>query len=257
MLTTGDVWTDFVKSRDQSLRERLIMQYAPLVRYVIERLAISFPTVMDCEDVYHCGMLGLIRCIDRFEPERKVKFETYAISRIRGAILDELRSLDPVPRSTRKRAREIEQAYAELQDELGRPATEEEVARHLGITTDALDSLILKVSSTTISLDGALQSDDGGDAVTLADLIEDKSSPDPQQLVERKELVEALTRVLGQLPKREKLVLALYYHEGLTLREISKVMDLSESRVCQLHTQSILRLRALLNSKAGRPTDNG
>lgn len=257
MLTAGDVWTDFIKSRDQSLREKLILQYAPLVRYVIERLAISFPMVMDRDDIYQCGILGLIRCIDRFEPGRKVKFETYAISRIRGAILDELRTLDPVPRSTRKKAKEIERAYAELQDELGRPATGAEVAKHLGMTTDALDGLILQLSSTTISLDSTWRSEDGGDAVTLAELIEDASSPDPQQLVERKELVEALTHVLGQLPKREKLVLALYYHEGLTLREISKVMDLSESRVCQLHTQSILRLRALLNLKVGRPTRDG
>lgn len=251
MVVVDDVWTEFVKRRDQGLREKLILQYAPLVRYVIDRLAISFPAVMDSDDVHNSGVIGLIHAIDRFDPERGVKFETYAINRVRGAIIDELRGLDPVPRSTRARAKQIEQAHVELEGKLGRLPSEEEVAEHLGIDVERLNELMLQLCSVTVSLDSSYETDDGSETMTLAELVQDEASPNPAQLLERKELVETLTRVIGQLPPREKLVLALYYYEELTLREISKVMDLSESRVCQLHTQAILRLRALLKRGIG------
>lgn len=251
MLAVGDVWTEFVERRDHRLRERLILQYAPLVRYVIDRLAINFPAVMDSQDVHNSGMIGLIHAVDRFDPRRGVKFETYAINRIRGAIIDELRSLDPVPRSTRVRAKQIEQAHVELEEKLGRLPCEEEVAKHLGVDVERLNELMLQLSSVTVSLDSSYETEDGSEAVTLADLVQDETSPNPMQLLERKELIETLTRIVGQLPPKEKLVLALYYYEELTLREISKVMDLSESRVCQLHTQAILRLRAMLKKGSG------
>ncbi len=251
MLATNNVWIDFVKRREPSLRERLILQYAPLVRYVIDRLAISFPAALDSGDIYSCGIIGLIHAVDRFDPKRGVKFETYAISRIRGAIIDELRKLDPISRSTRQRARQIEQTYAQLQEELGRPATEVEVAQHLGLSPEAFNDLALQLSSTTISLDSAFETEDGGETVAIADLIEDKMSPNPTQLLERKELTQRIARLLAELPERQRLVLALYYYEDLTLREISEVMGLSESRVCQIHTQAILRLRALLKKSDG------
>lgn len=246
MVTARELWDDFTQERQPSLREKLILQYAPLVRYVIERLAINFPVVLDNDDVYNCGIIGLIHAVDRFDPSRGVKFETYAISRIKGSIIDELRNLDPVPRSTRKFARQIEQAYAELHEELGRPASDTEVAARLGIDIETLSALTVQLSCTTISLDNSYDSDDGGDSVSFAETIEDKSSPNPTQWFEKQELAEQLADILGQLPERERLVLALYYYEELTLREISKVMEVSESRVCQLHTQAVMRLRAFL-----------
>jgi len=250
MLSTKEIWTDFVNERDQSLREKLILQYAPLVRYVIERLAISFPAILDSDDVYNCGVIGLIHAVDRFDPHRGVKFETYAISRIKGAIIDELRNLDPVPRSARRMARQIEQAYAELHEELGRPATEAEVAARLNIDPETLITWTIQLSCVVISLDSGYESDDGGDSLSIADTIEDQTSPNPIQAIERQELTEQLANILGQLPDRERLVLALYYYEELTLREIAKVMEVSESRVCQLHTQAIMRLRAFLKNGA-------
>jgi RNA polymerase sigma factor for flagellar operon FliA len=246
MVTAKELWNDFAQEKQSDLREKLILQYTPLVRYVIERLAINFPVVLDNDDVYNCGVIGLIHAVDRFDPMRGVKFETYAISRIKGSIIDELRNLDPVPRSTRKLSKQIEQAYAELHEELNRPATEAEVAARLGIDVETLSALSVQLACTTISLDSAFDSDDGGDSVPIAETIEDKTSPNPAQWLERRELAQQLADILGQLPERERLVLALYYYEELTLREISKVMEVSESRVCQLHTQAIMRLRALL-----------
>jgi RNA polymerase sigma factor FliA len=247
-MLTEELWVEYVQSREPQLREKLILQYAPLVRYVMGRLAISFPIVMDRDDVYNCGVIGLIHAVDRFEPCRDVKFETYAISRIRGAIIDELRTLDPMPRSLRRKGKDIEQAYARLQETLGRPATDAEVAEHLGMDLDALNGLMFQLSKTTVSLDSALEGEEGGESLTLADLIEDESSPNPTDLYERRELTGQLASLLGEAPERERLVLALYYYDELTLREISKVMDISESRVCQLHTRAVLRIRALLNS---------
>lgn len=257
MLLVEDAWTGFVKTRDPSQRDKLIMQYAPLVRYVIQRLAISYPTIVSSDDVYNCGIIGLIQAVDRFDPNREVKFETYAIRRIRGSIVDELRNLDPVPRSTRRKGREIERANAELQERLGRPATDIELAEYLGIELEALSSLLTQLSSLTVSLDAAIEADDGENSVSLAELVADESNPSPTESLERQELAQELAYFLGQLPPREKLVLALYYYEELTLREISEVLGISESRVCQLHTKAILRIRALFGSniQAVRPTD--
>lgn len=249
MVTTLDLWTDFVNTRDQALRDKLVVQYAPLVRYVIERLSVSYPGIMDSDDVFNCGVVGLIQAVDRFDPRQGVKFETYGISRIKGAIIDELRKIDPVSRNTRKMGRQIESAYVELQEELGRPATEAEVAEHLGLELSTLNNLTLELGRTTLSLDAPYDSDDGSDSVSLADVIEDRNSPNPQDTLEKKELAQSLVQVLKQLPEREKLVLSLYYYEELTLKEISKVIDVSESRVCQIHSQAILRLRGLLRVK--------
>ncbi len=253
VITTKDLWIEFARDRNnEQLREKVILQYTPLVRYVMDRLAISYPGIMDSDDIFNCGILGLIQSVDRFDPSLGVKFETYAISRIKGAIIDELRKLDPVARSTRKMAKQIEQAHIVLQESLGRPATEVEIADHLGIDVDTLNNITKELSWTTISLDSSYDSEDAAESVTIAEQIEDRSSPNPLESLERKELAETLAQILAQIPYREKLVLSLYYTEELTLKEISKVLGVSESRVSQLHTQAMLRIRAYLKLSAKR-----
>ncbi|MBM4417058.1 MAG: FliA/WhiG family RNA polymerase sigma factor [Chloroflexi bacterium] len=239
--TNEALWNDFAARRDGATRERLILQYAPLVKYVVGRIALNLPSVVDSDDVLSYGTIGLIDAVERFDPERGIKFETYAISRIRGAIIDALRSLDQIPRTTRQRAREIETAIAELESKLRRPPAEEEVARHLGMDLERYRDVIVRSGTTTVSLDALLLSDDeeGGPRA-----FEDRDSPDPQNTAVRREAERLLVEAVKRLPERERLVLSLYYYQELTMKEISRVMEISESRVCQLHAQAILRLRA-------------
>lgn len=251
MTTQEAQWIEFVSTRDQESRDRLILQYAPLVRYVVERLSVSNPGIMESEDVFNCGVLGLIQAIDRFDPEQGVKFETYGISRIRGAIIDELRRVDPLSRNARKMGRRIEAAYAELEEQLGRPATEMEVAEYVGLGRRSFLSITRELGRSTLSLDCSRDGDTGTDALTLRELIEDRNSPNPEDLLEKAELAEALAKIVARLPEREKQVLLLHYYEELNLRDIAAVLTISESRVYQLHTQAILRLRGLLRGRFG------
>ncbi len=248
-LSIDDLWLRYAATRDATLREKLILQYAPLVKYVVGRLAINLPTVVDSDDVISYGILGLLDAVDRFDPNRGIKFETYAIARVRGSIIDNLRALDQIPRTTRQRAREIEAAYTDLESKLSRPPTDEEVAAHLGIELDRFHQLLLRSTATTLSLDSATEFDENSAPISRGDLIEDKESPDPVDLAERKEVMGELIKAVQHLPERERLVLALYYNEELTMKEISRVMDISESRVCQLHAQALVRLRSYLRDR--------
>ncbi len=245
------LWNTYVAHREPKLRERIIIQYAPLVKYVVGRLAINLPTIIDSDDIISYGTLGLIDAVERFDPTRGIKFETYAIARIRGSIIDALRSLDQIPRTARQRAREIEIAIAELQGKLRRPPNETEVAAHMGMDIDKYREAIVRTSIVTLSLDSLLNVDDDGSSggSVRAYAFEDRDSPDPVGLTERRELEVALVQSVKNLPERERLVLSLYYYEELTMKEISRVMEVSESRVCQLHAQAILRLRATLRSQ--------
>jgi RNA polymerase sigma factor for flagellar operon FliA len=195
------------------------------------------------------GLLGLIGAIERFDPDRDIKFETYAISRIKGSIIDELRSLDWVPRSVRSRAREIERAIGELESRLGRAPTDEEISGKIGITVDELQESLSDISRSSIAALDELWtiSGDTGDQVSLLDTIEDTEGPQPQTALARTEMREALGEAIARLPEREKLVVTLYYYEELTLREIGEVLGVTESRVSQLHTKAILRLKARLS----------
>jgi RNA polymerase sigma factor for flagellar operon FliA len=244
------LWNNFVAHHDPKLREQIIVQYAPLVKYVVGRLAINMPTIIDSDDVISYGTLGLIDAVERFDPSRGIKFETYAIARIRGAIIDALRSLDQIPRTARQRAREIEAAMAELEAKLKRPPTDEEVAAAVGMDVDRYREAIVRTNVVTLSLDSLLSSDDeeGPGSGTKPYAFEDRDSPDPLAVSERRELEKALVLAVKNLPERERLVLSLYYYEELTMKEISRVMEISESRVCQLHAQAVLRLRATLRS---------
>jgi RNA polymerase sigma factor FliA len=245
---TQQLWLDYTRSKDKRLRDRLILTYAPLVKYVAGRVGSGLPAHVDEEDLVSYGLLGLMGAIDRFDPTRDIKFETFAIARIKGAIIDELRSLDWVPRSVRSRARDIERAMADLERVLHRAPTDEEIAEKLGITEDELDDSLTDISRSSIAALDELWTISGssGDQVSLIETIEDTTGPEPQAALAQTELREALGDAIARLPEREKLVVTLYYYEELTLREIGDVLGVTESRVSQLHTKAILRLKARL-----------
>jgi RNA polymerase sigma factor for flagellar operon FliA len=251
---TQSLWLEYRRSGDQAIRDRLILTYAPLVKYVAGRLGSGLPAHVDEGDLVSYGLLGLMGAIERYEPDRDVKFETYAIARIKGAIIDELRAMDWVPRSVRSRAREIERAIAELEAKLGRAPNDEEIAKKVGITTEELEESLAEIARSSIAALDELWtvSGSGGDQIALIDTIEDTDAPDPQSTLSQTEMKEAIADAIARLPEREKLVVTLYYYEELTLREIGEVLGVTESRVSQLHTKAILRLKARLAGSAAR-----
>lgn len=251
MVVTADtaaLWPRYAHTRDPRLRETLILAYTPLVKYVVDRLAISLPAVLDSDDLISYGIIGLIDAVERFDPDRGFKFETFAIPRIRGTIIDQLRALDWLPRSARQRAKEIERGIQDLRGTLGRMPTDEEVAAHLNMDLDRYHAAVQEAATVTLSLDHVLSTDDDDSPLALADLVEDRQAASLPGQVERNELLGALIRAIEELPERDRLVIALYYHEELTMKEISRVLEISESRVCQLHARAVLKLRAALAS---------
>jgi RNA polymerase sigma factor FliA len=253
---TYALWQEYRRSHDQHVRDRLILTYAPLVKFVAGRVGASLPAHVDEQDLVSYGLLGLIGAIERYDPDREIKFETFAMARIRGAIIDELRSLDWVPRSVRTRAREIERAIAVLERDLMRVPTDTEIAQKLGVSGDELEESLREISRTSVAALDELWSPSGrGDQVALIDTIEDGNGPSPEFSLEQAEIEEALTEAISGLPEREKLVVTLYYYEELTLREIGEVLGVTESRVSQLHTKAILRLKAHLAGAAREPAE--
>jgi len=243
------LWLTYVAQRTPELRNKLITMYAPLVRFVVGRLGIPPTGLLDAEDLVSYGMIGLINAIDRYDPLRGVRFEAFASVRIRGAVIDQLRSLNWLPRSAISRVRQVEGALAVLEQRLGRPAKEDEVAEEIGVSTERYRQMLLEMNATVLSLDaplGSLLQDD--EVTSLSELLEDQSSPGPVEQAEQQELTDTLGGAIDHLPDREKLLLALYYQEELTMKEISKVLSVSESRVCQLHIQAIMRLRGTLHA---------
>ena len=246
----NELWRTYKRTKDQALRDRLILNYAPIVKYVAGRLGSGLPAHVDDGDLVSYGLLGLISAIERYEPDRDVKFETYAIARIRGPILDELRSLAWVPRSVRSRARQIERAMAELEAKFARAPTDAEIAAKVGITVEELEGSLTDISRSSLAALDELWtiSGSGGDQVALIDTIEDEHGPQPQTAFAQTELREIVADAITSLPEREKLVITLYYYEELTLREIGEVLGVTESRVSQLHTKAILRLKGRLSA---------
>jgi len=220
--------------------------YSPLVKYVAGRMGSGLPAHVEEADLISYGLVGLISAIERYEPEREIKFETYAIPRIRGAIIDELRALDWVPRSVRARAREIERANVKLERKLQRAPTDEEIADELEIDVEDFQESLIQISNSTIAALDELWtvSDSSGDQVSLLDTLPDPASPDPARVMDATDLKDRVADAIARLPEREKLVIALYYYENLTLREIGEVLGVTESRISQLHTKAVLRLRA-------------
>ena len=254
-LELRDLWRRYKDDGSEPAREKLVVAYSPLVKYVAGRMSSGLPAHVEESDLISYGLIGLINAIERFDIEREIKFETYAITRIKGAIIDELRALDWVPRSVRARAREIERAHAKLEHRLHRTPTDEEMARELRMDVDEFQEALLKISnSAVVALDELWAvSDASGDKVSLLDTLEDPDAPDPQQLLDKSELKDRLAEAISALPEREKLVIALYYYENLTLREIGEVLGVTESRISQLHTKAVLRLKSRLQSDDPRP----
>ena len=245
------LWIEFTRTGSFEAREKLAEKYIHLVKYVINRmLTVSHveSEVLDYDDLYSCGVMGLLAAIDGFDLSRDVKFITYAIPRIKGAIIDELRSVDWIPRSLRQQVNKLQNAFAELENVLLRPANEVELADKLGIDPDDLQDLIHHASrSALLSLDEILQISDDG-STTRADVTPSRNIQDPRETIQQEEIVELLTEAIEGLPEKERLVVIMYYNDELTLREIGEVLGVTESRICQLHTKAMLRLRGKLAS---------
>ncbi|MEO7555763.1 MAG: RNA polymerase sigma factor WhiG [Acidimicrobiales bacterium] len=225
-------------------RDALILHYSPLVKYVAGRVAVGLPLNVEQSDLVSYGIFGLIDAIEKFDPERGFKFETYAISRIKGAILDELRATDWVPRSVRAKARSLEKAYGKLQANLQRTPTDDELAAELGLSADQLQATLSQISFIgLVALDEVLSF--GGDGASLGDTVPD-SAAGPVAAYEVTEMRQLLAEAVNRMPEREKVVLTLYYYEGLTLAQIGEVLGVTESRVCQIHTKAVLQLRSRL-----------
>ncbi|MCU1677862.1 MAG: polymerase, sigma 28 subunit, SigD/FliA/WhiG [Frankiales bacterium] len=242
----GKLWREFKDTKEHELRERLILHYSPLVKYVAGRVGVGLPPNIEQADLVSYGIFGLIDAIEKFDLSRAIKFETYAISRIKGAIIDELRAIDWIPRSVRYKAREVEKAYAALEGRLHRTPTETEVAEELGISLEDLHAIFSQVSFVNVvALDELLNvGGEKGDKLSLVDTLEDTKAEDPVAAFETEETKYLLARAINTLPEREKIVVTLYYYEGLTLAEIGQVLGVTESRICQMHTKAVLQLRS-------------
>lgn len=251
--TEDELWVEFKKTRSPALRDAFIRQYMPLVKYVAGKVSVGMPNSVEFDDLVGFGQFGLLDAINKFDPEKNVKFKTYAVTRIRGAIFDELRQLDWVPRSIRQKSKEIEEAIFRLESNLGRPATDAEVADSMGISEDEFQKAVMKVSGTSVlSLNDVWYSGDDSDRVSIGDTIEAPTSLNPDVIVEREEIRRVIIEAINDLPEKEKKVLVMYYHEDMTFREIGHVLEVSESRISQLHTKANLRLRAkLTNARKG------
>lgn len=240
-------WTRYKATGDRAQRERLILHYAPLVTAVASRVGMRLPSSVEHADLVSSGMFGLIDAIEKYEPGRGVKFETYAGSRVRGAIIDELRSTDWIPRSVRTKARAVDRAFAELEAELRRSPTDHEVAQRLEMGVGELRTVLAQVATVNVAaLDELLGGGERGDAASLGDTLQDDRAPDPAGTFETRETKYLLARAIEQLGEREKIVLVLYYYENMTLGEIGRILGVTESRISQMHSAAMVRLRATL-----------
>lgn len=243
------LWRSYGESRDQGQRDRLVLHYAPLVKYVAGRVGTGLPAHVDVADLIQSGIFGLVDAIEKFEPERGLKFETYAMQRIRGAILDDLRSQDWVPRSVRSRARDVERALERLGAKLQRTPTDRELAAELKIGLAELRELYGQLQLTSVvALDELIAPNKGGSS--LAESLPDDAAEDPVASLVDQDSRRQLADAIAQLAERDRVVVTLYYFENLTLAEIGKVLGVTESRVCQLHTRAVLRLRTKLNEQS-------
>jgi RNA polymerase sigma factor FliA len=242
----AELWARYVVDRDSTLRDRLILHYAPLVKYVAGRVGSGLPAHVEQADLVSYGTFGLIDAITRFEPSREIKFESYAMARIRGAIIDELRSTDWIPRSVRMKARQFERTVAALEARLQRSPTDEEIADEMDMDVEEIRKFLGQLSLVNVVALDELLVDDDGSAPRLVDTLKDTSALDPQAMAEHGEARQLLARAVEQLPEREKVVVSLYYFEGLTLADIGRVLGVTESRICQLHTKAVLHLRTKL-----------
>ncbi|MCL2520559.1 MAG: RNA polymerase sigma factor WhiG [Spirochaetaceae bacterium] len=247
------LWLEYKKTHNPAIRDKIITQYHPLVKYVAGRMSANMPSNVEFDDLVCYGVFGLMDAIERYDPERNTRFKTYAVTRIKGAIFDELRSIDHVSRLVRQRGRDLATVVQNLEANLGRKAAAKEIAEAMDISLKEYHSLVLKISSSAIlSLDDVWYTSDDNDKVSMLESIEAPASLQPDVITENSEVRRIVIDVVKELPEKEKKVLILYYYENLTLREIGKVLEVTESRVSQLHTKAIALLRTkLLNARKG------
>lgn len=244
-----DLWQDYTRHHSLKTREKLLITYLPLVKYIAGKMMFSLPTCVDYNDLLSAGIMGLIGALERFNPEQGVKFETFVLPRIKGAILDELRTLDWAPRSLRSKARLLERASEKLEKELGRAATGQEIARALDMKIEDYGGVLTELSKASLlSLDGS-RVEEGEQVTSMYDLLENPQSDNPHRSVETTEMKGLLVQAIEQLNEQEKIVMALYYYEELTLKEIGQVLNITESRVSQIHSKAIGNLKGVLQSE--------
>jgi RNA polymerase sigma factor for flagellar operon FliA len=247
-----------VKENDLELspaqREQIVLEHTALIRYIVNRIAVRLPSHIDLDDLHNTGVIGLMDAIEKYDPEKNCKFKTYAEFRIKGAILDQLRSLDWVPRSVRQKSRRLERAYGEVEQRLGRSANEDEVADSLGIQIDKFHELLNQVRGISlVNLEEIRNSGPDSDRNGgFADILEDVNSENPFASLKLSEMKNIIADTIGTLPEKERLVVSLYYYEDLNMKEIGNILGITESRVCQIHTKSVLRLRSKLKAMAER-----
>ncbi len=242
----------FMKTYLQKTPEELVFEHLPLVKYLALRLSGRLPPTVDVEDLISAGIVGLIEAARRFDPERNIQFKTFAEFRIRGAMLDELRTMDWVPRSVKEKAARLEKALVSLESRLGRPPEDEEIAKELGLSLEDYYRLLEEVRGITlVDIETLKRKLEDAEDLDLADLLADSEKNDPFEKLGLKELGETLAQAISELPEKEKLVITLYYYEGLTMKEIGKVLGYTESRISQLHSKALLRLRAKLKERLG------
>jgi len=242
----SELWKKYLSNKsDKEVRDKLIVQYIYLTRYVIGRIKVNLPPTFTYEDIASYGVEGLIDAVEKFSPQKGAKFETYALMRIRGCIIDRIRSSDWLPRTIRKKIKEIKQAAEELKQKLNRVPTTSELAEYTGLEKEKIEEIMSSDTGVDSLYDKKGQ---GEDSVEIIDTIEDKKSERPEDAVEKKDAKRELEYALKKLPERERVLLVLYYHENMTLKEIGETINVSESRVCQLHAQAIMKLRNILSS---------
>lgn len=247
MADKAELWARYRARKNEELRGQIIAEYAYLARYVVDRLNLKTSASVDYDDLLSQAVVGLIDAIDRYDSSRGVKFETYAYARIRGAVMDMLREMDWSPRSLRQKENELKSAYARVEAELGRPASDDEMARAMGISRAEFDALAQEVAPwVTVSLEETIAAGAEDDEITVADLIVDTAAISPEKHAEQREMKRLLVEAINNLPEQERMVLALYYTEGLTLKEVGKALGVTESRACQVHSKAIVRLQTRL-----------
>ncbi|MCP4133265.1 MAG: RNA polymerase sigma factor WhiG [bacterium] len=241
------LWEKYMKTQEQDTRDYFVIKYAPLVKYVAGKVSMGMPQNIEFDDLVSYGIFGLIDAINKFDPVRGIKFKTYAMTRIRGAIFDELRSIDWIPRSIRQKAKQVEQVISELENKLGRTVEDEEIARDMGISNEEFQVLLNKLSGTSmLSLNDIWYLGDDNDELSILETLEAPQNMNPDILIEKEEIRDYIIDAIKKLPDKEKKVIVLYYYEDLTLKEIGEVLEVTESRVSQLHTKAIMRLRGRL-----------
>ncbi|MCG9875674.1 MAG: RNA polymerase sigma factor WhiG [Leptospiraceae bacterium] len=242
-----ELWKEYRVDKNPEIRSYIVEKYSPLVKHVAGRIAIGMPQNVEFDDLVSYGVFGLLDAIEKFDPSREIKFKTYAMTRIRGSIFDELRSVDWIPRSIRQKAKQLEQIIGMLENKEGKKVEDEEIAKELGISMEEYNSLLSKISGTSlVSLNDIWFLGDENDEVSFMETLESPMNMNPDNIIEKEEIKNVIVEAIKTLPDKEKKVIVLYYYEDLTLKEIGEVLEVTESRISQLHTKAVSRLRSKL-----------